>query len=131
MWGESIASSESSDVIIHKGPSAAKLKKTMNSDLSDFQLVPPNMEGETLLNHQIKFREMNSRTNNNNPSKYLDVAVTSDNLAVLNFTRDLICGKNLPAKRIIFADSFGTGAKKNSLSIKSMPLGELSLTALS
>ena len=111
-WEESVGGPEPPVVVIHEGPSAARLRKTMNSDLRNYQLVPKNMQGESLLDHQIKFRELNTRTDQNSPSNYLDAAITNDNIEVLKYTRDLLCGSNLPSKRIIFADSFGTGAKK-------------------
>ena len=48
---------------------------------------------------------------NVNPSKYLQLEVSNQNNIVLHHTRNMLLGKQLPAKRIIFSDSYGTNAK--------------------
>ena len=47
-------------------------------------------------------------------SDYLDVAMKDDNRQILKFQRDMLCGKNIAAKRQIIED---TSVKNSTLQI--------------
>ena len=84
-------------------------EKEVNKGLESFMLCPPGLKGHQLFNHQVIRRELMFKTHT--PSKYIHVEVTKDNEKVLGHTRTLLLGEQLPAKRIIFSDSYGTNAK--------------------
>ena len=87
-------------------------KKGINKGLKFFNRIPDNVQGEDLFLHHIKFRELHVQEDKQFPSPFLDLEITKENKKVLVHTRQILCGKNLPSKREIFADAYRTGATK-------------------
>jgi len=81
----------------------------INKNLKMFMLVPPGMSGMNLFSHQVKRRELMFQDKVVSP--YLQVEISKANEQVLKHTRKMLHGDQLPAKRIIFCDSYGTNAK--------------------
>jgi hypothetical protein len=90
---------------------APGLVKDASSGLGWFQLKPPSMKGQKLLDHMFFQRQLSFKTKETHlyiPNSYLDIAIKPSNIEVLKY----MTAPDL-SKRAIMKDSAGNGATLN------------------